>query len=311
MAVGRHNNRCMLVVVFGLACTVFFLVGSINTHNRRYRGHHLHFDPPTQHGRPMKDSAAAVLTSSSTTALSSTSGDTTTAAKIETQSTLSSSSTTTTVVGAVGDEQQAKAEPKFEIRVLREDNPKILYIENALSYEDCDTLVRLAKANMEASSVVGADGGSVYSEVRTSKGTFLQEPDQMANPVVINFRKRLSSVVPVPVENLEHTQILHYAKGQFYRPHYDWFDSSLTETLKRGGQRVASSLTWLTDVEEGGATTFPEVNVTIYPKKSNAIVWWNVDENNNGAANALHGGDPPIKGDKWVAVLWMHEREFT
>lgn len=50
-------------------------------------------------------------------------------------------------------------------------------------------------------------------------------------------------------------QILHYQPTEKYQPHYDYFHDDVN--VANGGQRIATVLLYLTDVEEGGETVFP------------------------------------------------------
>lgn len=61
-------------------------------------------------------------------------------------------------------------------------------------------------------------------------------------------------------ENGESIQILHYEHGQKYEPHYDYFHDKVNQEL--GGHRVATVLMYLSDVEKGGETIFPNSEVT-------------------------------------------------
>lgn len=63
-------------------------------------------------------------------------------------------------------------------------------------------------------------------------------------------------------ENGESIQILHYESGQKYEPHYDYFHDKVNQEL--GGHRVATVLMYLSNVERGGETVFPEAEVIIY-----------------------------------------------
>ena len=52
-------------------------------------------------------------------------------------------------------------------------------------------------------------------------------------------------------------QVLHYVNGQKYEPHHDYFHDTVNPQKSNGGQRVATMLMYLTTVEEGGETVFP------------------------------------------------------
>ncbi|MBA0779939.1 hypothetical protein Gotri_004109, partial [Gossypium trilobum] len=74
------------------------------------------------------------------------------------------------------------------------------------------------------------------------------------------IEKRISVFSQIPAENGELIQVLRwhrYEKDQFYKPHHDYFSD--TFNLKRGGQRIATMLMYLSDDVEGGETYFPLV----------------------------------------------------
>ena len=66
-----------------------------------------------------------------------------------------------------------------------------------------------------------------------------------------------SQVSHIPEDNGEGMQILHYVNGQKYEPHHDYFHDTVNPQKSNGGQRVATMLMYLTTVEEGGETVFP------------------------------------------------------
>lgn len=61
----------------------------------------------------------------------------------------------------------------------------------------------------------------------------------------------------IPEDNGEGMQVLHYINGQKYEPHHDYFHDTVNPQKSNGGQRVATMLMYLTTVEEGGETVFP------------------------------------------------------
>ena len=115
-----------------------------------------------------------------------------------------------------------------------------------------------------------------------------------------------------PLEFGEGLQILRYAPGAQYRPHYDYFDPAEPGTatiLRRGGQRLATLVIYLQEPEQGGATTFPDVGLEVAPRRGTGVFF--SYEQPDSATRTLHGGAPVLAGEKWVATKWLREREFT
>ena len=77
---------------------------------------------------------------------------------------------------------------------------------------------------------------------------------------------RVAEVVGLPLEQAESLQVLHYSQDQEYAPHYDAWDAA-TERGRRcmikGGQRMVTCLLYLSDVEDGGGTSFPNLEMEV------------------------------------------------
>jgi hypothetical protein len=67
----------------------------------------------------------------------------------------------------------------------------------------------------------------------------------------------------VSPENGESIQILRYEHGQKYEPHWDYFQDKVNQA--RGGHRYATVLMYLSTVEKGGETVFPNAEVGTMP----------------------------------------------
>ena len=132
-------------------------------------------------------------------------------------------------------------------------SPRAQVYHNFLTPEECAHLVGLAKSKMRLASVVDRKTGvRKASEVRTSTGYFLTRG---ADDVVSRIEERIAAFAMIPVDHGEGMQILKYEPGQKYDPHFDYFTD--TENCKHGGQRVATVILYLSDVEKGGETVFP------------------------------------------------------
>ncbi|KAL9327173.1 hypothetical protein ACSQ67_007818 [Phaseolus vulgaris] len=125
--------------------------------------------------------------------------------------------------------------------------PRAFIYHNFLTKEECEHLINIAKPNMRKSAVVDSETGkSMDSRVRTSSGAFLARG---RDQVVRDIEKRISDLTFIPVEHGEGLQVLHYEVGQKYESHFDYFMDNIN--TKNGGQRIATMLMYLSDVEEG------------------------------------------------------------
>lgn len=189
--------------------------------------------------------------------------------------------------------------------------PRIILFGGLLSDAECDQLVKLAEPKLTRSTVVNTATGSydVHPD-RTSRGGHFQRGE---NPLIRRIEARISDLVGFPVENGEPIQILHYVPGAEYKPHFDYFDPKLPgneKVLAMGGQRVATLIMYLNDVEAGGSTVFPEVGIDVLPKKGNAVYFAYTTEDNQLDARSLHGGSPVQAGEKWIATKWIRQRQY-
>ncbi|XP_061352237.1 probable prolyl 4-hydroxylase 10 [Gastrolobium bilobum] len=203
--------------------------------------------------------------------------------------------------------------------------PRAFVYHNFLTKEECEYLINIAKPSMHKSTVVDSETGkSKDSRVRTSSGTFLARG---RDKIVRNIEKRIADFTFIPVEHGEGLQVLHYEVGQKYEPHYDYFMDEFN--TKNGGQRIATVLMYLTDVEEGGETVFPAAKgnfssvpwwnelsdcgkkgLSIKPKRGDALLFWSMKPDATLDPSSLHGGCPVIKGNKWSSTKWIRVNEY-
>lgn len=203
--------------------------------------------------------------------------------------------------------------------------PRAFVYHNFLSKDECEYLINLAKPNMQKSTVVdSATGKSKDSRVRTSSGTFL---GRGRDKIVRDIEKRLADFTFLPMEHGEGLQVLHYEVGQKYEPHYDYFLDEFN--TKNGGQRIATVLMYLSDVEEGGETVFPAAKgnissvpwwnelsecgkggLSVKPKMGDALLFWSMKPDGTLDPSSLHGGCHVIKGNKWSSTKWIRLHEY-
>lgn len=195
------------------------------------------------------------------------------------------------------------------------DGPWVVLLENFVQEAEADRLVELGrKQGYDRSADVGKekpDGSheSSVSDSRTSHNTWCQLKSCIEDPLVAPVIERVAKVSKTEVTNSEYLQLLQYEPGQYYRQHHDYIPHHIHMPC---GVRILTLFIYLNDVEEGGGTHFPLLNLTVQPKKGSAVLWPSVldhaPESKDGRTD--HEALPVIKGIKYGANAWIHNRDF-
>jgi prolyl 4-hydroxylase len=205
-----------------------------------------------------------------------------------------------TIFNHVGN--KIKTEDREISIIARIEEPLIVILGNVLSDEECDELICLSKDRLKHSKI-----GTVReaNELRTSKSTFLSEEQ---SDVVMRVEKRVSHIMNIPVDHGEGLQILNYKIGQEYKSHFDFFTS--TNTSKVNNPRISTLIMYLNDVEEGGETYFPKLDLLVSPQKGMAVYFEYFYDDQAINDLTLHGGAPVVIGEKWAATQWMRRKTY-
>ena len=203
-------------------------------------------------------------------------------------------------------------EPRDPERREYSGDPPIAVYGQVLDAGDCAYLANLSRPYLRHSDVIDPESqkDGMVSGVRTSSGTFL--PFELVDIVARYIELK---IVPAAGEDLERSEpmsILRYKPGEYYRPHYDYFDPKLKVSkalLEDGGQRTASAVTYLSIPTKGGGTSFPQLRLTIPPSPGATLWFKNCDADGNPDARSLHAGDTVIEGEKWVVTKWFREKQ--
>lgn len=188
-------------------------------------------------------------------------------------------------------------------------SPRVIVFGNLMSQAECEALIDASRHKMEPSLVVDPSTGHYHEDkVRSSRGTHFNHGE---TPVVAALERRIEALLGFAIERQEPLQILNYGELGEYLPHFDFFDpadSGSHVPLARGGQRVATLIMYLNDVEQGGATIFPSIGFEVKPRRGNAVYFESHDDHGALDRKTLHGGAPVgSSGDKWIATKWIRE----
>ena len=194
---------------------------------------------------------------------------------------------------------------------MRVTAPDVVLLDNFMTHDECDAFCELSKSTLTKSTVVDdATGAHVGHEHRTSMGTYFSLGQ---NDLVKRIEARIAEITGTPVPNGEGIQILNYASGGEYRPHFDYFPDNTGGRIHtaKSGQRTITVIMYLNDVKAGGATVLPDINLSVYPKKGSALYFSYFNSRGQVDPSTLHGGAPVVDGEKWIATKWIRERVYA
>lgn len=190
--------------------------------------------------------------------------------------------------------------------------PVLALLDDLMSPEECDELIRLSRIKLQRSTIVDpTTGRETVINDRSSDGTFFALNE---NDFIVRLDRRIAEVMNWPVENGEGIQILHYNIGGEYKAHFDYFppaDPGSQIHLAKGGQRVSTLVMYLNNVEAGGETVFPNLKLSVVPKKGSAVYFEYCNSQGQIDPQTLHGGLPVTSGEKWIATKWMRQRRYS
>lgn len=188
------------------------------------------------------------------------------------------------------------------------DEPLVQVINDFVTETERHHIMRLTADKLDT-AMVSAVGPAKTSEARTGRVAWVKH-DQ--TPIVRGLVKRVSNLVGIPVKHAESLQVVHYGETQEYKPHFDAYDMSTEKGRQRtekGGQRVLTALMYLNDVEDGGSTIFPKLDLEVEAKPGRIVIFHNLADHTladfTRHPKSLHGGSPVWGGQKWAANLWF------
>ena len=189
-------------------------------------------------------------------------------------------------------------------------DPAIEVLHGVLDVVDCAYLMFVSRPYLQRAAVIDPDGDKkgMVSKVRTNMSTYI--PFELVDVISRYIELKIIYASGEELMYSEPMSILCYAPGEYYRPHFDFFNPRLTiakQFMQDGGQRTASAVTYLSAPTAGGGTSFPNLNLTVPPAAGGTLWFRNCSEDGQVDERSLHAGDTVEAGEKWVVTKWFRE----
>ncbi|XP_023274706.1 prolyl 4-hydroxylase subunit alpha-1-like isoform X2 [Seriola lalandi dorsalis] len=202
--------------------------------------------------------------------------------------------------------------PRYVIGPVKQedewDRPLIVRFHNIVSDKELEKVKELAKPRLRRATVHDPQTGKLTTaHYRVSKSAWLGAYE---HPVVDTINQRIEDITGLDVTTAEDLQVANYGVGGQYEPHFDFGRKDEPDAFEElgTGNRIATWLLYMSDVQAGGATVFTDVRAAVWPKKGTAVFWYNLYPSGEGDYRTRHAACPVLVGNKWVSNKWIHER---
>lgn len=184
-------------------------------------------------------------------------------------------------------------------------SPQIAMIRNFLTGSECGLLVALAGNRFRPATIFHEGRGAWMADpLRRSQSAGF--PIVYEWPFVHAINRRIAGATGTAVEQGEPLQILHYERGEEYRPHMDAVPGL-------ANQRAMTCLIWLNDDYVAGETLFdalPDSSLAVRGKTGDALIFANVNDDGAPDPRTRHAGDVVRGGVKLLASRWIRVDAF-
>lgn len=186
-------------------------------------------------------------------------------------------------------------------------SPHLVRFYDILFDSEITKIKAMAKPRLNRATVQNPVTGILeHAHYRVSKSAWLRDEESVT---VQRVSDRITATTGLTMLTAEELQIANYGVGGQYEPHYDFARRKEKGSFDKNiGNRIATMLFYLTDIEYGGSTVFLNAKIASKPIKGSAVFWYNLLPSGDGDLRTRHAACPVLTGVKWVANKWIHER---
>ena len=202
--------------------------------------------------------------------------------------------------------------PRFYLKPLKLEyvynDPELIIYHDLLSNHEINHIISKARPMLNRATVHDPKTDElVFADYRVSKSAWIYEE---MDEVVARLIQRIGDIVNLNMRYAEALQVANYGIAGQYEPHFDHATLKKPKQFgKFGGNRIATMLMYMSDVERGGKTVFTNTGpgVVVSPEKGSGVFWYNLKRNGKSNPKTEHAACPVVLGHKWVSNLWIHE----
>lgn len=172
-----------------------------------------------------------------------------------------------------------------------------------LDADECAGLIERIDANRRPSTIADSNGDHYF---RTSETCDLSTDD----PFVAEIDAKISAYAGIAPSHGEPIQGQHYAPGQEFKAHTDYFDpkgEDFARYCSAAGNRTWTFMIYLNEPGAGGATRFTKVNKIIQPEPGKLLAWNNRLPTGEPNPASIHHGMKVRAGAKYIITKWFRE----
>nr|XP_045604240.1 prolyl 4-hydroxylase subunit alpha-1-like [Procambarus clarkii] len=165
--------------------------------------------------------------------------------------------------------------------------PLILSFHHVLSQRQLVILRHLARPLLQAAKVQGFEEDLTFAY----RSSYLAWLHGDVHPVVRAANRMIAALTVIMLVTVRQWEA-------------DEPDQKLMKQFPNG-DRIATFMFYMNEVEEGGRTVFPRVGVGVEPEAGSAVFWYNLSPTGKGDHRTLHSACPVLRGTKWVSNKWI------
>ncbi|TPG38567.1 2OG-Fe(II) oxygenase [Sphingomonas koreensis] len=203
----------------------------------------------------------------------------------------------------IGEAVAARLDANPAITRAAIETAQLYFQDDYLDAAQCQSLIDVIDTNRRPSTLLSS---SPDANFRTSESC---DMDRWA-PHIRPIDESIARLLGLDPEHGETMQGQRYAPGQQFRAHHDYFHESedyWQRVRHEGGQRTWTAMIYLNNVDEGGATWFPQAGVRFKPRRGLLLAWNNMAPDGTANPATLHEGMPVVKGVKYIVTKWFRE----